>query len=125
MESHTGPKYKLTPSLRLGFPSLAGGLNPPLRPAAEGSTPGSGPPALAVLCPGPSARVSPWPPQPVLQRPGRGRGLRSNGEAAVGPPVLTPSPPQGFSSLSQGVAQIVSKLHQKWRGGKERGETAG
>lgn len=121
MESHTGPKYKLTPSLRLGFPSLAGGLNPPLRPAAEGSTPGSGPPALAVLCPGPSARVSPWPPQPVLQRPGRGRSLRSNGEAAVGPPVLTPSPaPRLLLPLSRSCPncqQIASKMEGRERAG--------
>lgn len=46
MENHTGLKYKLTPSLRLGFASFAGGLNPPLHPAAEGSTPCSSHPPL-------------------------------------------------------------------------------
>lgn len=39
------------PSLRLGFPSLAGGLNPPLSPIAEGSTLCSSTSStLAVLC---------------------------------------------------------------------------
>lgn len=77
MEIHTGPKYKLPPSLRLGFPSLAGGLTPPFRPIAEGSTPCSGTSALAVLCPGPSARSSPCPPPPPAAEPQPlGRGQR-------------------------------------------------
>lgn len=91
MESHTGPKYKLPPSLRLGFPSLAGGLTPPFRPIAEGSTPCSGTSALAVLCPG----SSPCPPTPCCRAaaPGeRPESFRSDGEAAVGPQTFALSP---------------------------------